>query len=958
FSFAFASAFACTLVRWVLAVGWGDYSEFHAQAPAGNGDAVAIYEPSINVAGNYEIFEWHGQAGRNDEDFQEAMNVPYYIIKDGSTIASGRINQTINVGQWNSVGTFKFPKGKRIIVKLTNDADGVVISDAIRFVYMESDSGDNVPPNAPRSLNSTNQTDESITLSWLAPLQASDGDVASNYDIYRNKIYVGMSDSTVFTDTSLTINTTYSYEVYAVDESENMSLAPATGTFSTTNNAAVYSLNLSVVPDNIGKIQYYPIKERYISNETVVLSAIPSNINGTYNGNIYIESETGSLSGKFGVQKSQTDPEVFYLFSTQGDPMAGAAEYSFEIQEAGNYVIWGRCYSFNQIMDSFFMEVDNNGNVITWHLSQNYNNWIWQKVTENRAVKFFYFTPGMHKLKIIKREDNTRIDKVIITKNMAFTPSGEEDALIKENIYQFNNWSGSLTGSSNPAEIIMNEDKTISAHFASTLIVTTPNTPVGPDSGYVGEMINFSSSGSTCSNGDDVEYQFDWGNGEQSDWNVGSVYYTYTSPGIFNIKGQARCQQHTDIISDWSADLQIDITVSENKTYNVSGRAIYDVNNLPIQNVSLTISGDITGTKVTTADGMYTFLVDSGKSIIVTPEKEKGEEVASYVITTYDAALTAQHSIGTIQLGSNQQIAADVDQSGMVQMFDAALIAQYSVGISPLDISKAGEWYFLPGSINLNGINSDLTVENFTAIIIGNVDGAWSQPGLYKQKNILATGIKDKIKIERNNNNIAVLINVEREQRVLSANIEMNFDNKTLEYIEYKKSPLSSDFQVVKNFQKGRLRIGMYSTEPINGSGELLRLIFTQTEGTNEIKPFLMTKLIINDNVLVNATSAIELSIEQNEIHKFELYQNYPNPFNNRTTIKYKTQKDGFGEITIFNIFGRKVKTLINGQISKGYHEITWDGKDENGKNVASGVYFYQLKLDEFKSIKKLLMIE
>ncbi len=943
---------------YALAFGWGEYSEFHAQASAGNGDAVAIYEPNINVAGNYEIFEWHGQAGRNDEDFQEATNVPYFIIKDGSTITSGHINQALNVGQWNSLGTFKFPKGKRIVVKLTNDADGVVISDAIRFVYMESDSGDNVPPNAPRSLNSTNQTDESITLSWSAPLQASDGDIASSYDIYRNNIYVGLTNSTVFTDTSLTINTTYSYEVYAVDESENMSLAPATGTFSTTNNAIVYSLNLSVVPDNIGKIQYYPIKESYYSNETVVLSAIPSKINGKYNGNIYIESETGSLSGNFGVQKSQIDPEVFYLFGTHGIPMDGAAEYTFEIQEAGIYVIWGRCYSFNQYMDSFFMEVDSSGNVIAWHLEKDYDKWIWQKVTENGAVKFFYFTAGIHTLKIIKRDIDARIDKVIITKDMSFTPSGKEDALILEKVCQFDNWSGSLTGSSNPAEIVMNEDKNISAQFETTLIVTTPYTPNGFNSGYVGERINFNTGGSICSNGDDVEYQFDWGNGELSDWNTGSLYYTYTNPGTFNIKARARSQQHTDITSNWSSNLQIDISVSENTMYNVSGNVVYENSNLPIQNVSLTISGDIAGTKTTTADGIYTLLVDSGKSIIMTPDKAKGEDIASLVITTYDAALTAQHAIGMIQLGNNQQIAADADQGGTVNTFDAALIAQYSVGIQQMNISAVGEWRFLPSSLNINEINSNLTEENFTALIVGNSDGNWSQPGFYKRDIISITNLKEKIKVERISDNFIIQIYVEQEQQVISADIEINFENKNIDFIECKTSTLSSAFQVIQNVAQNKLRIGMYSTEPINESGELISLVFTQNSETNHFKPFLLTSLIINDFFMVNETSPFELRVPTNEIFKPELLQNHPNPFNNKTTIKYRTQKNGFGEIAIYNIFGQKIKTLISGHLSKGYHTATWDGKDKSGNTVASGVYFYQLRLEGFVSVRKLLMIE
>src|SRR3990170_2276974 len=80
---------------------------------------------------------------------------------------------------------------------------------------------------------------------------------------------------------------------------------------------------------------------------------------------------------------------------------------------------------------------------------------------------------------------------------------------------------------------------------------------------------------------------------------------------------------------------------------------------------------------------------------------------------------------------------------------------------------------------------------------------------------------------------------------------------------------------------------------------------------------------------------------------KFELTQNYPNPFNAATSIQFNLPQSSKVKLEIFNILGQKVKTLVNEKLSAGYKKVTWDGTDEKGNNVASGVYFYFLNADK-----------
>jgi hypothetical protein len=73
------------------------------------------------------------------------------------------------------------------------------------------------------------------------------------------------------------------------------------------------------------------------------------------------------------------------------------------------------------------------------------------------------------------------------------------------------------------------------------------------------------------------------------------------------------------------------------------------------------------------------------------------------------------------------------------------------------------------------------------------------------------------------------------------------------------------------------------------------------------------------------------------------LLQNYPNPFNPATTIRFSVPGEGRVQLAIYDLLGRRVRTLLDGNLSGGVHAIRWDGRDERGIAVGSGTYFYRL---------------
>jgi hypothetical protein len=90
----------------------------------------------------------------------------------------------------------------------------------------------------------------------------------------------------------------------------------------------------------------------------------------------------------------------------------------------------------------------------------------------------------------------------------------------------------------------------------------------------------------------------------------------------------------------------------------------------------------------------------------------------------------------------------------------------------------------------------------------------------------------------------------------------------------------------------------------------------------------------------------------------FELMGNYPNPFNASTSIRYTLPENAHIEIAIYNIQGQLVRTLLNGEESSGTHIVVWDGRDNIGRNVSSGVYFFQLKTSMgIQEMRKMLLL-
>ncbi|HHE65742.1 MAG TPA: T9SS type A sorting domain-containing protein, partial [Bacteroidetes bacterium] len=118
---------------------------------------------------------------------------------------------------------------------------------------------------------------------------------------------------------------------------------------------------------------------------------------------------------------------------------------------------------------------------------------------------------------------------------------------------------------------------------------------------------------------------------------------------------------------------------------------------------------------------------------------------------------------------------------------------------------------------------------------------------------------------------------------------------------------------------------------------------------------------VLNEGKLPFITDVKEKNKRQ--IRNFELSQNYPNPFNPNTTISYSLPEKSSVTIEIFNILGQRVRTLVEQNKDAGVYSVIWNGKNQSGNQVSSGIYLYVMQAvslenrKEFVRIKKMILI-
>jgi hypothetical protein len=193
-----------------------------------------------------------------------------------------------------------------------------------------------------------------------------------------------------------------------------------------------------------------------------------------------------------------------------------------------------------------------------------------------------------------------------------------------------------------------------------------------------------------------------------------------------------------------------------------------------------------------------------------------------------------------------------------------------------------------------------------------------------------------------------------------------------LSYYAYGGCFIINDFDVLETTGPGQYALsypdynslqyyaGIF-TDQLNNASQNLRTVWVGHS-------FMLIRDAVQGTLARNTFLALTYNLFENGVSEdytdaelpkaYSLKQNFPNPFNPSTRIQFALPTKGHVSLKIYNVAGQLVKTLQNGVMDAGSHELTWDGSNNLGSNVASGVYFYKINAgDDYENMKKMVLL-
>jgi hypothetical protein len=232
-------------------------------------------------------------------------------------------------------------------------------------------------------------------------------------------------------------------------------------------------------------------------------------------------------------------------------------------------------------------------------------------------------------------------------------------------------------------------------------------------------------------------------------------------------------------------------------------------------------------------------------------------------------------------------------------------------------------------------------------------------------------------------NELVVPLTVENTKDLVAMDIPLGYsEGATLKRVEFTDRVADFEMKIAQideaNHQVMIGLISMVSKEVKDlapGEGPIANLVFELADGVDKVEieaietaePSHKLTYYYNDySSGAPVVQSIHPAMEKTEVSldngmkptAFALLQNSPNPFNPVTKIDYSLPEATDVQISVFNILGQNVRTLVNDHVEAGNHQVVWDSKDNDGSAVASGIYFYRIKTDQFSDTKKMVLLK
>jgi len=297
-----------------------------------------------------------------------------------------------------------------------------------------------------------------------------------------------------------------------------------------------------------------------------------------------------------------------------------------------------------------------------------------------------------------------------------------------------------------------------------------------------------------------------------------------------------------------------------------------------------------------------------------------GDVTQNNDVSMMDAAEILRYLVGDVDLNNYQQVAADVTLDQSISALDASVIAQYATGLIDT-FSSLG---------NLTG-TGELSVSNNLEYLPGEI--------------------------------LEIPIILNSSDNFLSFEFEVSYDAEQLIYNDIEWSQLSTSFMLEQKFESGSIRLVGSSTTPVDVLGILAIIKMQVSQSVDEdYIDLVIEKMRVNElepvfDVLVSVAQEVLSNDIVSVPSQYELYQNFPNPFNPTTEIRYALAELSDVVVSVYDLKGRLMKTLISQKQPAGLNKILWDGTDNVGKKVSAGMYLYTIEAGTFRKTKKMIML-
>jgi hypothetical protein len=362
--------------------------------------------------------------------------------------------------------------------------------------------------------------------------------------------------------------------------------------------------------------------------------------------------------------------------------------------------------------------------------------------------------------------------------------------------------------------------------------------------------------------------------------------------------------------------------------------------------ISYTLLGGPSGASIDPLNGLLTYIpapAANGTYMFIV-------EIADDSTTVQDTAFVKINIYG------------DVSGNGTISAFDASKILRHVVGIDSLD----------PLQLRIGDVSGNLAISSLDASYIlqytvGLISSFPGGLGKVTQPEAILSAFSFRIDKGTEPDRYDLFVTVNKPSNVYGAALSLSYDTMIVSPVSMAATALTDSMMIAYHFPYRKAHLALAGTQPMNDAGDIVKFTFVLKDRNypKNAVLFTMDRFVLNETDHTNDVGGISLNVRglAQLPAVFALSQNFPNPFNPATTINYDLPEASNVRVTIYNILGQAVKTLVDESRLAGYYSVQWNGTGDDNRSVASGMYLYRIEAvgagnSTFTQVKKMMLLK